>query len=127
MSDISDMMYEHGFNDGYQKALSELKLEPPKDLLDMSDEAKVKTIIPKLKGLKKYIPDEKEQMILTDAMFLIKMWFERIPKKGAWIFTGQKNAYGGIVIECPFCEDKYAVATPLSEHFCRNCGAKLMD
>ncbi len=52
---------------------------------------------------------------------------ERVPKKGAWIFTGQKNAYGGIVIECPFCEDKYAVATPLSEHFCRNCGAKLMD
>lgn len=127
MSDISDMMYEQGFQDGYQNALSELKLDPPKDLLDMSDEAKVKTIIPKLKGLKKYIPDEKEQMILTDAMFLLKMWFERIPKNGAWIFTGQKNAYGGIVIECPFCEDKYAVATPLSEHFCRNCGAKLMD
>lgn len=49
------------------------------------------------------------------------------PKKGKWIFTGQKNAYGGTVIQCPFCDDKYAAQNPSDEHFCRNCGAKLMD
>ena len=45
------------------------------------------------------------------------------PKKGKWIFTGQKNAYGGTVIQCPFCDDKYVVAHPCNEHYCRNCGA----
>jgi hypothetical protein len=49
------------------------------------------------------------------------------PKKGKWIFTGQKNAYGGTVIQCPFCDDKYAAHNPSDEHFCRNCGAKLTD
>lgn len=45
------------------------------------------------------------------------------PKNGKWIFTGQKNAYGGTVIQCPFCDDKYVVERPGNEHYCRNCGA----
>ena len=100
------------------------ELEPSKNLLDMSDEARANSMVRKLRKLKKYIPEEKEWMVLTDAMFLIKTWQ---PKNGKWIFTGQKNAYGGTVIQCPFCDDKYAAHDPSDEHFCRSCGAKLMD
>lgn len=71
------------------------------------------------------------ELIALDALELLKEQqaeIERLkPKKGKWIFTGQKNAYGGTVIQCPFCDDKYAAQNPSDEHFCRNCGAKLMD
>lgn len=69
--------------------------------------------------------------ICADAMSVIdelQAEIERLqPKKGKWIFKGQTNAYGGTVIQCPFCDDKYAAHNPSDEHFCRNCGAKLTD
>lgn len=69
--------------------------------------------------------------LASDALSVIEdlqAEIERLqPKKSKWIFTGQKNAYGGTVIQCPFCDDKYAAQNPSDEHFCRNCGAKLMD
>ena len=75
--------------------------------------------------------EECMEPLREDAFVLLKAQqgeIERLqPRKGKWIFTGQKNAYGGTVIQCPFCDDKYAAQNPSDEHFCRNCGAKLMD
>ena len=59
---------------------------------------------------------------------LIKEQIEKaVRNKGTWIRTGQPHALGGTVIQCPFCDDKYAVEHVSAEHFCRNCGADLRE
>ena len=50
----------------------------------------------------------------------------QLPKRGKWITHPEvKNIYGGEVIECPFCGEKYVVQYIADEKFCRNCGADL--
>ena len=80
MSDISDMMYEQGFNDGYQKALSELK--PRHETIvkaadDMYAELKERRWIP----VDKRKPEHHEFVILTGIeainnkrVYAIKCW-----------------------------------------------------
>ena len=50
----------------------------------------------------------------------------QLPKRGKWIRHPEvKNIYGGEVIECPFCGEKYVVQYIADEKFCRNCGADM--
>lgn len=50
----------------------------------------------------------------------------QLPKHGEWIKQPEvKNIYGGEVIECPFCGEKYVVQNVSDEKFCRNCGADM--
>lgn len=65
--------------------------------------------------------------LVPDALSVIEQLEAKVPKKGRWIFTGQENAYGGTVIQCPFCHDKYAAHYPSAENYCRTCGAQLRE
>lgn len=46
-------------------------------------------------------------------------------RKGKWIRTGRTNIYGGIELQCPFCNDRVMVSRVDHEIYCRHCGAKL--
>lgn len=46
---------------------------------------------------------------------------------GKWIIHDEvKNIYGGIYIECSECGTKFVTQTLEDEHFCRNCGVKMV-
>lgn len=47
-------------------------------------------------------------------------------KKGKWILHPEiKNIYGGTVVQCSECGEKYVVQHLEDEKYCRNCGAKM--
>lgn len=46
--------------------------------------------------------------------------------RGKWIrHTELKNIYGGKIIECSVCGEKYVVQHVEDEKYCRNCGADM--
>ena len=51
------------------------------------------------------------------------------PKKktGRWVRTGEKNCYGGTVVVCSCCDDKFVCSDVGRELYCRNCGAAMTD
>lgn len=46
-------------------------------------------------------------------------------RHGKWIVTRRTNVYGGIELQCPFCNDRVMVSRIEDEIYCRHCGAKL--
>lgn len=49
-------------------------------------------------------------------------------KRGKWILHPEiKNVYGGTVVQCSECGEKYVVHYLEDEKYCRSCGAKMEE
>ena len=103
----------------------------------MSDLISRKAILKNIKNTRQgaqMMDDIRRASIIMNGMDLCEEAVRNQPsaqserKKGKWILHPEiKNVYGGTVVQCSECGEKYVVHYLEDEKYCRSCGAKMEE